>query len=545
MLNQQQIAEITAIAETLSSINHPTGNAKAAADWAQCTIDINARFDKVMVNCGKEEYQQLNTIFIRGLNLFHLAANKGQTELIHKLLQKISPNVGDRLSGYNRTPLHFAADYGYIETVRELLNCSGVNINAKDIKGHQPIHYAARRRKPEVLQLLLTSPKIQIDKPTGFQTLLSLTIEHGCLESVRIVANYIIDFHTLSEKQKSCIFEECLKPIFSIDMVYQSAEKIKIIEEAKQTFKTIQNQRKLATIADDLKRDLNAKWNPHQQYWEFFSLQLNNQFDQVMENYNQEDYQMLNKLFSGRTLFQWAAKNGNIDLMHKLWKLNIDPNIVDNSGGSTALHLAAKHNNTDIVAFLLEIPGIKVNVKERDGYHAIHYAARAESPEMLKLLLQAEDIEINFKSNTNTPLGLAVCFGCIENVELLASALLNNMKIDTQDKLSSFTQALKAPYLSNEKKLIIQQSIDQVTNLIAEQQKAEKIQEFSAWRKDKRLLQQPFWKKLKEEEVDITAEEMAISGFGQRWKKTNKEAIDIGVEEMAINEFGQQRKTYN
>ena len=52
------------------------------------------------------------------------------------------------------TPIHIAAEHGYIKIIKSLIGCS-YNPNIPDNDGETPIHWAAKFGKTEIVKILL------------------------------------------------------------------------------------------------------------------------------------------------------------------------------------------------------------------------------------------------------------------------------------------------------------------------------------------------------------------------------------------------------
>jgi len=73
------------------------------------------------------------------------------------------------------------------------------------------------------------------------------------------------------------------------------------------------------------------------------------------------------------SVFNLAAKNGNLKLMYILLDKSKNLNIVDNRG-NTPLHVAAKAGNWEIVQLLIT-KGFKLIIANNKGYTALHFTA--------------------------------------------------------------------------------------------------------------------------------------------------------------------------
>lgn len=79
---------------------------------------------------------------------------KGAITLIEKIPANTRGSVFDVTDYWGRTALHYAAEHGY-EDLAKLLIEKGANVNAVDAKGDTPLHLAALRGKSDVAKLLL------------------------------------------------------------------------------------------------------------------------------------------------------------------------------------------------------------------------------------------------------------------------------------------------------------------------------------------------------------------------------------------------------
>lgn len=82
-----------------------------------------------------------------------IAAGAGQIGVVEYLLS-IGVEVEDA-TGTRRTMLHAACEGGQLDMVKLLITKYRADINAADFKKWQPVHIAARKNPPEMLQFLI------------------------------------------------------------------------------------------------------------------------------------------------------------------------------------------------------------------------------------------------------------------------------------------------------------------------------------------------------------------------------------------------------
>ncbi|XP_054454161.1 ankyrin repeat domain-containing protein SOWAHA [Anoplopoma fimbria] len=93
---------------------------------------------------------------------------------------------------------------------------------------------------------------------------------------------------------------------------------------------------------------------------------------------------------SGFTALHWAAKNGNMEMIHKLMDVStkrgtyVDINSKAH-GGYTPLHVAAMHGHSEVMVLLVQSYGANVNERDNDGKKAFHYLGSGGSAEVRAL----------------------------------------------------------------------------------------------------------------------------------------------------------------
>ena len=122
-----------------------------------------------------------------GMTPFHLAASRGQTEILGIFVQaKVDVDVRD-LSG--ATPIMRAAEGGYFESVK-LLNESFADLKAADDKGMTVLHHAAVRGNLEIIEyLMLRGAEINQRNRNG-KTPMSMAILKNNTEASDLIERY-------------------------------------------------------------------------------------------------------------------------------------------------------------------------------------------------------------------------------------------------------------------------------------------------------------------------------------------------------------------
>ena len=138
------------------------------------------------------------------------------------------------------------------------------------------------------------------------------------------------------------------------------------------------------------------------------------------------------------TALEWAARNGNREMLRFLISVGANVNLVDRNG-QTALMLIGEQATSDMVWDLIDA-GAKVNVKDHDGDTALSEAASANDSDVLKALVDA-GAQVNQQNNDGqTALMKAAENGNVNNVRLLIRAGAD-FNIRDKDGMTAMTYA--------------------------------------------------------------------------------------------------------
>ncbi|KAL5108651.1 Transient receptor potential cation channel subfamily A member 1 [Taenia crassiceps] len=94
----------------------------------------------------------MNTCDAQGLTPLHIAAANAQTRVVSLLIAKGS---SFRRCQKGRTPLHWAAQVGSLETCKVILGANTCIIDARDFRGMTALHYAAQKDHDSVVTYLM------------------------------------------------------------------------------------------------------------------------------------------------------------------------------------------------------------------------------------------------------------------------------------------------------------------------------------------------------------------------------------------------------
>ena len=94
------------------------------------------------------------TIVISGITALHIGANYGYNETVKELLT--IPNIElDMITNYGATPLGEASGWGYSNII-SMLAAAGADINHQDIGGYTPLHITSAQNHLEAAKLLIS-----------------------------------------------------------------------------------------------------------------------------------------------------------------------------------------------------------------------------------------------------------------------------------------------------------------------------------------------------------------------------------------------------
>jgi ankyrin repeat protein len=138
-----------------------------------------------------------------------------------------------------------------------------------------------------------------------------------------------------------------------------------------------------------------------------------------------------------------AAYNGDIELVRKILKNNVNPDERDSFGG-TALHAAMFQKNTEIITLLINY-GFDVNAQGlSNGYTPLHDAVWANNLEAVRILIE-HGARTDIKSKDDlTPYEKAKMEGKKEIVSYMESKSVNRKEYDYNAKISYSENDVKA-----------------------------------------------------------------------------------------------------
>ncbi|WP_243517487.1 MULTISPECIES: ankyrin repeat domain-containing protein [unclassified Candidatus Cardinium] len=146
----------------------------------------NGYLDTVKAFLERQQDIDVNSQNEDGYTALHLAAEKGYTEVVKEILnnKQIKIDINSQNEDGN-TALHIATMKGRTEVAKLLINKEKINVNAQNKEGYTPLHLAALNGHTEIVKELLENDKINLDANKSGQTALHLAAREGHTEVVQ------------------------------------------------------------------------------------------------------------------------------------------------------------------------------------------------------------------------------------------------------------------------------------------------------------------------------------------------------------------------
>jgi len=302
------------------------------------------------------------------------------SEILKDPTKKLNVNQTD---GDKKTPVHYAANLGDVDTLHMLLN-AGANINAQDKEGKTPLHYAMQKRAIPAVRLLVVGganrnlQDNQGKKPSDYiptmDPVIALSLKRALLtpqeqaaldHSLRVAAEKgdLNGVKNALSKGASINGQNVQGNTALMLAAYEGHEPVAGYLVQKQADRLLKNN--AGQTAYDL-----AKMQKHNDIAKFA---IPDQKKAALE------VAATNRMFA-------AIKRKDLNAVQQALNEGARINNYD-SKGKVPLHYGV--NNIELLKFILNQPGILINRRATDGNTALHMAAAQGNMPAIQLLLAA------------------------------------------------------------------------------------------------------------------------------------------------------------
>lgn len=327
----------------------------------------------------------------------HLAAAGGHVNVVKRLCAK-NPSIRNEKNGDNETPLILAAKRGHAAVVKELLHVPGSESkgsrNNEVWEGFYPLHYAASKGHDELVRLLVTKEKynVNIRRDPDRQTPIHAAVESKSVTMIPLLIDLGADVIAADENG---------------DTALHFAATMDRLEACKALLSDIPNTKIEAIDLPNIEKETPLHRACSKGYTDVVELLLGNGAD------------CNKRCFDGFTPLHLAAAWRHPNVVRLLLDNKAsDYDALDDSE-ATPIIMAAGHGNTDATAMLLEA-GAAVDRADSRGSTALHYAVWGGHLDCVKLLIEKGDADYKRRINdVLTPLHVAAANGHVAVVSYL------------------------------------------------------------------------------------------------------------------------------
>ncbi len=383
----------------------------------------------------------LEPIVIRGLDRFSLSNIAAIKDLVNRALNAFKKELGCEIeieAESGRTPLHCAAENGYLGIVKYLIEEKGVNPNVKDISGLTPLHFAAGSGSLEIVKYLVEKRGANVSvESNNEQTPLHFAAGNGHLGIVK----YLIEEKGINPNATDI---SGLTPLHfaagsgSLEIVKYLVEKRGVDVSAESN----NNQTPLLSAAENGKLEIvrylveerNVDPNLKSRVKQIpLHLAAGSGSLELVKYLVEEKHADVNAKGNGKwTPLHYAAEKGNVEIIRYLVDKNADLNVRDQYN-ATPLHYAAEKGNVEIIRYLVD-KNADLNVRDQYNATPLHYAAEKGNVEIIRYLVD-KNADLNVRDQYNaTPLHYAAEKG---NVEIIRYLVDKNADLNVRDQYNA------------------------------------------------------------------------------------------------------------
>ncbi|PNP59488.1 hypothetical protein THARTR1_00978 [Trichoderma harzianum] len=328
----------------------------------------------------------------------HLAAQSGYLDMVKLLLEKDS-TCASVPSSSGSTAIWLAAQQGHLEIVRLLVKCRGIDVNAATTDDMRtPIHQAAQNGHVDIVKLLLDA-NAEHDQPDsdnitplwsaaqqGYNEIVQILIEKGANKEIASKDGNRRPIHQAAQNGHVEIIKKLLEAGAQVDPHKDSYDD----ETPSPLWLAAQGGHcEVAELLIQKGADVNFSIHP-----------------------------------SKRFAIHQAAQKGNAEVVRLLIKNGADVDAREEDGWPP-LMIAAQENHIGTVNLLLE-QNANVNAEEKDGATALWVASQQGHTQVIQKLIDRGAKSLATRSSLRRPIHQAAQNGHLEAVKLL-------LKLDSED----------------------------------------------------------------------------------------------------------------
>jgi len=312
-----------------------------------------------------------------GCTALHLAIAGGNEAVVSSLLSLESCDI-NALDNMFRTPLHWAAVFGYSTIVSMLLN-GKADASSSDSVGATPLHYAAVNNFAETVGVFLSHPYVKDEVDSEGRSAFLWAASSGADDSIRCFVEHGVDLMQADKLGATTLHAAASAGHTSTVRLLLRSVCMKLMN------------------AKDLVKRTALSHACEMGHVAVIDALIANGAD-VDEDQDQD----------GLSLLHWAAIGNHADVCQLLINTGMDVDRQD-LAGRTALHYAAYGGYVNSMLVLLENKA-ECNSQDKEGVTSLHWACSSGHMDAVKLLIQY-NASINTMEHTEdryTPLDHAL-----------------------------------------------------------------------------------------------------------------------------------------